>query len=145
MDIWTKAKSEYVSARSATLEATADKFGISRSTLRKRAAREKWSRDRAKVDKEVQKRTLEKIIKADATENSYRLKKIDSVNMAILKKIEKLAEKTENDGLTSKDIKSLSGALKDITSVLLAVNGGGTDDKSGGVVILPEVKGDGNE
>lgn len=93
MTDWESIKKKYLNTDLSCRE-LADEFGVNRGTVSSRAARENWSelrRSRKEGDRES---------------------RLDRVREKLLKKMEETLDKT--DSLDSKEIKTLTDALKEI-------------------------------
>ena len=64
---WRKIRIEYVKGKT-TYQKLADKYGISASNIRKRAANEGWRKKRNNLDTKVEQKTLERVCDARAKE-----------------------------------------------------------------------------
>ncbi|MBP5727048.1 MAG: hypothetical protein J6Y48_08230 [Clostridia bacterium] len=64
---WRKIRIEYVKGKT-TMQQLADKYGVSASNIRKRAANEGWRKRKSKLDAEVEQKTLERVCDARARE-----------------------------------------------------------------------------
>lgn len=64
---WRKIRIEYVKGKT-TYQKLADKYGISASNIRKRAAKEGWKKKKNKLDQKVEQKVLERVCDARAKE-----------------------------------------------------------------------------
>lgn len=64
---WRKIRLEYVKGKT-TLKQLAEKWGLSESTIRKRASNEGWKKRKHKLDTKVEQKTLERLCDARARE-----------------------------------------------------------------------------
>jgi len=64
---WRKIRIEYVKGKT-TYQKLAEKYGVSASNIRKRAANEGWRKKRNKLDAKVEQKTLERVCDARAKE-----------------------------------------------------------------------------
>lgn len=107
---WAKIKAEYIRDQSASYRKLAKKYNVSRGVLEKTAKREKWVELRGqKVVK-----AAAAVVDACATKEAEKAIRIYEVADALLDRIK--AKIAEGD-LDSKDMRSLSGALRDIAAV----------------------------
>ena len=64
---WRKIRIEYVKGKT-TMQKLADKYGVSASNIRKRAANEGWRKRKSNLDTKVEQKTLERVCDARARE-----------------------------------------------------------------------------
>jgi len=64
---WRKIRIEYVKGKT-TFAKLAEKYGVSASNIRKRAANEGWRKKKSKLDAKVEQKTLERVCDARAKE-----------------------------------------------------------------------------
>ena len=105
MPAWKKIKAEYIRG-GVSYRKLAEKYGVSFSTLRKVASKEKWTdlRNKAGAKRDS------KIVESIATREAKRVDKVNSIADKLLTRIEECVD----DG----SIFSVSKGLKDITSAL---------------------------
>jgi len=60
---WTPIKTEYITDQLATFEKLASKYNITRSSIEKRAAKEKWTEERKRYEEGLQKKALKDLQK----------------------------------------------------------------------------------
>lgn len=109
---WEKIKTEYVTG-SLSYQKLADKHSVSVNTLKGRAKREKWGDARAASRRKVQKRKQAKIENKLADEAAEETLDVLGVAYRLL---EVISDKIEQY-VQPKEIKALSGALKDINDI----------------------------
>lgn len=148
---WKRIKAEYI-AGGTSYRKLAKKYGVSFSTLRGIAEREKWTDLKA----QAQHNADTKLVKSIGEQNgTYSV----SINDVANKLLEKIVAMMEMDCVSSQAIKQLTSALKDIKEVKgiksdidlreqearidnlrrQAERDNKTDDTSNGVVIMPPI------
>ena len=106
---WKSIKAEYI-AGGTSYRKLADKYGVSFSTLKEIARREKWT----DLKEQAQHKADTKLVKSIGEQNgTYTV----SINDVANKLLEKIVAMMEMDCVTSQAIKHLTGALKDIKEV----------------------------
>ena len=108
---WKKIKAEYIRG-GTSYKKLSEKYGISQSTIRKVAAKEKWVELR---NKSGTKRDM-KIAESVAKKEAEKFHKILSVTDLLLDKIEEKV-KAGDILIESRDFKALTAALKDIKDI----------------------------
>ena len=105
MPDWKKIKAEYIRG-GVSYRKLAEKYGVSFSTLRKVASKEKWTdlRNKAGAKRDS------KIVESIASQEAKRVDKVNSIADKLLTRIEECVD----DG----SIFAVSRGLKDITSAL---------------------------
>ena len=106
---WKKIKAEYI-AGGTSYRKLAEKYGVSRTTLERRAKEEKWTDLRRQKDGVTEAKIVESISDLEAN------KAIDIINVADLL-LEKVKEVAEGIPLDTKSIKELTSALKDLKEI----------------------------
>ncbi len=107
---WAKIKAEYIRGGISTRK-LAEKHGVSYSTLRRHCEKEKW----VVHERKSSANKTQRIVDACATKEVKKAIKIyEAADLAILAITEKLSNWDELD---AQDIRSLTGALKDIAAV----------------------------
>lgn len=106
---WKKVKAEYI-AGGTSYRKLAAKYGVSFSTLRDIAIREKWTDLKAQAHNKSVTKLVETIGEQNGT---YKV----SVNDVADKLLDKIAEMLTLDCLNSQSVKHLTSALKDIKEV----------------------------
>lgn len=111
---WKAIKSEYI-AGGISYRKLADKYGISFSTLKRRAALEKWYEARV----ECCAKSTTKIVEIESDKQADRMKRLLTVSDELLNVVEdavkqiKLGELIVDKGV----LKSISGTIKDIKDI----------------------------
>jgi hypothetical protein len=111
---WNKLKREYIQGNTSYRKLV-DKYGVSLTALKTRAAKERWvelkAQARAKADT--------KIVEAEAENQATRMKRLLSVTDTLLDAVEKAVNEfnTAELLLDKGVLKSLSGAIKDIKEI----------------------------
>ena len=112
---WQKIKTEYISNANISTRQLAAKYGISYSALCQRCAREKWvearKRKQSILDAKVIERAAER--EADRAAATY-----DAADMALETITALLQKDVDTDTISVADLKTITGALKDIKYVL---------------------------
>ena len=112
---WQKIKTEYISNANISTRQLAAKYGISYSALCQRCAREKWVEARKQkqsiLDEKVIERAAER--EADRAAATY-----DAADMALETITALLQKDVDTDTISVADLKTITGALKDIKYVL---------------------------
>ena len=107
---WAKIKAEYIRGGISTRK-LAEKHGVSYSTLRRHCEKEKW----VVHERKSSANKTQRIVDACATKEAEKAIKIyEAADLAILAITSKLSDWDE---LNAQDIRSLTGALKDIAAV----------------------------
>ena len=106
---WKSIKAEYI-AGGTSYRKLAKKYGVSFSTLRGIAEREKWTDLKAQAQHNADTKLVESIGEQNG---AYTV----SINDVANKLLEKIVAMMEMDCVTSQAIKHLTGALKDIKEV----------------------------
>lgn len=106
---WKGIKAEYI-AGGTSYRKLAKKYGVSFSTLRGIAEREKWTDLKAQAQHNADTKLVESIGEQNG---AYTV----SINDVANKLLEKIVAMMEMDCVTSQAIKHLTGALKDIKEV----------------------------
>ncbi len=125
---WTKIKNEYINTNISQRK-LAKKYGISVSTLTKRANKEKWQQEkemqRNKIETEVDKQIGKKIIEAEVD----RMTKLLSLSDKISAKIEKAIDQLETSGtVDTYKLRQVVQSLKDIKDITLFNNNGASSE-----------------
>ena len=112
---WQKIKTEYICNANISTRQLAAKYGISYSALCQRCAREKWVEARKQkqsiLDAKVIERAAER--EADRAAATY-----DAADMALETVTALLQKDVDTDTISVADLKTITGALKDIKYVL---------------------------
>lgn len=105
---WKRIKAEYI-AGGTSYRKLAEKYGVSFSTLRKVAAKEKWTDLRSKAGAKAD----TKIVDTVSDKEADKATKIIEVADKLLEKISEVIDKVHD----TKGIKNISSALKDIKEI----------------------------
>ena len=105
---WKRIKAEYI-AGGTSYRKLAEKYNVSFSTLRKVAAKEKWTDLRNKASTEADTKLVDTVSDLEAD----RATKIITVADKLLDKISEVIDKVHD----TKGIKNISSALKDIKDI----------------------------
>lgn len=111
---WNKIKAEYI-AGGTSYRKLAEKYGVSFSTLKDRAKREKWT----DLKTQTQHKTDTSLIETIGEQNGTLSVSINDVADKLLKKITELIEDKDEQHMPigSQGIKQLTAALKDIKDI----------------------------
>lgn len=106
---WNQIKAEYI-AGGTSYRKLADKYGVSFSTLRNIAIREKWT----DLREQASNKSVTKLVESIGEQNgTYTV----SINEVADKLLEKITGMMEQEGLTTQGIKHLTSAIKDIKDI----------------------------
>ena len=112
---WQKIKTEYIRDTNISTRQLAAKYGVSYSALCQRCAREKWvearKRKQSILDAKVIERAAER--EADRAAATY-----DAADIALETVTALLQKDVDTDTISVADLKTITGALKDIKYVL---------------------------
>ena len=135
---WIKIKNEYINT-SISQRKLAEKYGISVSTLTKRANKEKWQQEKEtqcnKIETKVQQKTADKIVKSEVDRIANILALGDKLSAKIDKAIGQLetvlvdGEEVETGIVDVRGLRSLVQSVKDLKEIAGADDG--RDDKNG--------------
>lgn len=106
---WKKIKAEYI-AGGISYRKLAEKYGVSFSTLRNIAIREKWTDLREQASNKAVTKLVESIGEQNGT---YTV----SINDVADKLLDKIVDMMEQEGLTSQSLRHLTSSLKDIKDI----------------------------
>lgn len=106
---WLKIKSEYI-AGGTSYRKLAKKHGVSFSTLRGIAEREKWTELKAQAQHNADTKLVESIGEQNGTYSA-------SINDVADRLLEKIKEMIFKEGLTTQGLKQLASAVKDIKDI----------------------------
>lgn len=106
---WKKIKAEYI-AGGTSYRKLAKKYGVSFSTLRNIAIREKWTDLREQANNKSVTKLVESIGEQNGT---YTV----SINDVADKLLDKISDMLTHEGLTTQSIKHLTSAIKDIKEI----------------------------
>lgn len=105
---WKKIKAEYI-AGGTSYRKLAEKYGVSFTTLQRKAKEEKW----LELRRQKEDKTATKIVEAISTSDARTAVDIISVADKLLKKIEDVAELVADPD----SIKKLTSAIKDLKDI----------------------------
>ena len=106
---WKRIKTEYI-AGGTSYRKLCEKYGVSRTTLQRKAKDEKWLTLRSQAEAKTESKIIE-AVSDDAAE-----KAVDIIDVAdkLLGKIESMVESLGND---TQSLKQLTSALKDLKDI----------------------------
>ena len=131
---WTKIRNDYINGK-GSYRVLAEKYGVSSSTLRQRAAREQWANSKAeqlaKTRARIEQKTVEKI--ADTESDVAAI--MSRIRLKLTVKIEQAVDNME--GLDANELRKLVQSFKDMTDAQ-----GGNEEQKNGVLneLLEAVK-----
>ena len=106
---WKKIKAEYI-AGGTSYRKLASKYGVSFSTLRGIAIREKWT----ELREQASNKSVTKLVESIGEQNgTYRV----SINDVADKLLDKITSLLDFEGTNAQSIKQLTSALKDIKDI----------------------------
>lgn len=111
---WKTIETEYVTTE-ISHRGLADKYGICRSTICKKAAEDKWSDKR----KEHRAKTVSKAVNAVSKTQAEQTAKLFSVSGLLLNKVQKLLEDNEELLADTSAMKDVSVVLKNLKDLLM--------------------------
>lgn len=124
---WIKIKNEYINT-SISQRKLAEKYGISVSTLTKRANKEKWQQEKEtqcnKIETKVQQKTADKIVKSEVDRIANILALGDKLSAKIDKAIGQLetvlvdGEEVETGIVDVRGLRSLVQSVKDLKDIV---------------------------
>lgn len=111
MPDWRKIKAEYIRG-GVSYRKLSEKYGVSFSTLRKVASKEKWTdlRNKAEAKRDS------KIVESIASQEAKRVDKVNSIADKLLARIEMCVDDGSIFGF-SRGIKDITSALKEIREI----------------------------
>lgn len=109
---WAKIKAEYIRDESTSYRKLCQKYGVSMSTLRKRAKSENWVSMREQKCHRRDTRVVETCATKEADEAMKLYEAADEATEVIRRMLKEHA-----DELSPADLRSLTGAMKDIAAV----------------------------
>ena len=124
---WIKIKNEYINT-SISQRKLAEKYGISVSTLTKRANKEKWQQEKEtqcnKIETKVQQKTADKIVKSEVDRIANILALGDKLSAKIDKAIGQLetaivdGEEVDTGIVDVRGLRSLVQSVKDLKDIV---------------------------
>lgn len=152
---WKKIKTEYITT-DTSYRKLAEKYGLNKDTIHRRAKAESWETLRRQHIDRVQTRTLDAV--CDRQVN--RAAKLQSVADLLLTKVNDYLQRMEVEDIGTSAMKNISGVLKDLKEIQMIRSDAdmreqearianlqrqaaadNDDDDETGVVLLPPVKG----
>ena len=112
---WQKIKTEYISNANISTRQLAAKYGISYSALCQRCAREKWVEARKQKQSILDAKVIERAAEREADQAAATY---DAADMALETITALLQKDVDTDTISVADLKTITGALKDIKYVL---------------------------
>lgn len=108
---WKKIKAEYIRGH-ASYRKLADKYGVSFSTLQRRATREKWTDLRNQIEVKSDSKIVESVAEKEA-------KRVDVFESITDKLLAIIAQGLQDGSLvsTSRGLRDITGAIKDIREI----------------------------
>ncbi len=111
---WSTIKSEYISSN-ISQRSIAEKYGVSYNTLKSRAVRESWAKEKEKVYRKITAKTSKKIQKAEFD----RIDAIIEMWDKLLKKIEAAMEQLEQNGMVDvTKMRQIVQCLRDLKEII---------------------------
>ena len=120
---WGAALEDYLTG-SYTKTQIGRKYGVSASAVNNKAKRDNWDAIKRVRDMDVG--------GADGTKDC--LSRVLEVGQKLLVRIELMSDDTD---LSAKDLKMLSGALRDIHAVFVVSSGSAPEAQIGGIILIP--------
>lgn len=132
---WAKIKNEYVNG-GATYQSLSNKYGVSFSSVEKKARAENWRGLKAQQKENVEQKLREKTAEKTAEAESDCAVIMARIRLKLTRKIEQAVDKLEE--VDAGDLRKLVQSYKDMADA-----GTGTDEERNGVLndILNAVKG----
>ena len=112
---WQKIKTEYISNANISTRQLAAKYGISYSALCQRCAREKWVEARKQKQSILDAKVIERAAEREAERAAATY---DAADIALETVTALLQKDVDTDTISVADLKTITGALKDIKYVL---------------------------
>lgn len=136
---WTKIRNEYVNG-GCTYQSLSDKYGVSFSTLEKRARAENWRAAKADQREKVEQKTREKTAEKIADTESECAVIMSRIRLKLIRKIDKAVDTLEE--VDAGELRKLVQSYKDMSEC-----GAGSDEEKNGVLndILDAVRGVGDD
>ena len=112
---WQKIKTEYISNANISTRQLAAKYGVSYSALCQRCAREKWVEARKRKQSILDAKVIERAAEREAERAAATY---DAADIALETVTALLQKDVDTDTISVADLKTITGALKDIKYVL---------------------------
>ncbi len=110
---WEAIKTEYITNSKTSFRKLADKYGLHKDTIWKKAKDERWDELRRQhIDN-----TQTKILEADTEQKVDRATKLQTVADKVLNMVEAYIEASDPTAIDTQSMKHISGVLKDIKEV----------------------------
>ena len=136
---WAKIRNDYINGK-GSYRALAEKYGVSQSTLRQRAAREQWSNSKAEQTAKIRTRVEQKTVEKIADTESDVAAIMSRIRLKLTQKIEQAVDNMQE--LDSAELRKLVQSFKDMSEAA----GGSDENKNGALAdILEAVKGVSND
>ena len=119
---WKKVKNQYVTGH-MSLEEVAEQFGISSSTIRKRAAAEKWTEERERHRNNfgtiLEQKTTEKISDSESEIAAIRSR----VHLKLMQEVERQTDAIMSGDINSADLRRIVQSYKDMCDIVVETVG----------------------
>ena len=112
---WRKIRIEYVKGKT-TYQKLADKYGISASNIRKKAANEGWRKKRNKLDAKVEQKVLERVCDARAREFELIAQVNDRMDKVLDNLVGFLSENPEAGIADMRGVESITKAIAQVVA-----------------------------
>ena len=133
---WIKVKNEYING-DISYRRLAEKHNTSFNTLKDRAVKEKWKESKDRQHNNITEKTQQKAAEKISERESTLLVNISDLNFELFKLFkEKISQKKFRETIEARDIKSLTGALKDIQDIQTGISGGGKNTETNKLDII---------
>ena len=137
---WETLKNEYISDGEASFRSLAEKYEISASVIHRHAKEGDWASKRIQYAKNLETKTLEKLMEERVKGEVKRLDALYTATDKLIKKVSKAIDKVDPKNTLA--IRQLTSSLKEMLSiegVTPPERGEGTNEDTGGVVLITEV------
>lgn len=98
---WVSIRADYVSG-GGSLRVLAEKYGISVSSIKKKAASEGWTANRTKIEPRLYQKTVRKVLEHKSDQAADRLTRILTLGDTLLEKAERAAKELDQHLVTNK-------------------------------------------
>lgn len=106
---WKKIRAEYIRG-GTSYRSLAEKYGVSFSSVKRKALQEKWTDLRRKSEQKSTTRIIESVAKSEA-------KRVDMFETIADMLLEEIKKTIEAGGLTASRYRDVTGALKDLKDI----------------------------
>ena len=120
---WLSIRAEYISTRISTRD-LAQKHEVSYSTLRKRAEKEQWSKERESQRRKISAKVALKTAEALSSQTASATVKMLAINDKLINLLSKTVDALEKGKPNPYKVKVIVSAQKDLAGVLKATIGG---------------------